>query len=399
MPGAVLQLTATGVQDAYLKENPEINVFKYSYYRYVNFATEVVELNLDYPVSFGGHTSVIIPQKGHLLSKIYLNIKLPVLEKVDGTYACWTDSFGYAIFSKPVELMINGVVVDRLYPSCLDMLNELTVSAKKKGLDFMILKPDIYRAQIYNATREVDLLVPLDFWFTKQYNMALPIVSMTNQEVKINFSFKPFTQVINYDGNIEPSEVSILGSKFFVEYIYLDDLILQQFSTQTHQYLINQTVYHGDEYISAGQALYNTKIDFKNPCKEILFACIDTQNLEINNHFNYSRDDEKPFVSQIGLLLDNKHRYDDFKPEYIFRHFYQNNVHSVISPKHFYTLPFSLECDQNQPQGALNLSRFDNVLLSLKLNENNPRTLLQIYGIVYNIVTIQNGALKLEWFN
>jgi hypothetical protein len=399
MPGAILQLAATGVQDAYLTENPEINVFKYSYYRYVNFATEVVEINLDNPVKFGSQTSIVIPPKGHLLSKIYLNIKLPVLEKVDGTYACWTDTFGYAIFSQPVELLINGVIVDRLYPACMDMLNELTSSSKKKGLDQMILKSDIYRSTLYNSTRDVELMIPLDFWFTKQYNMALPLVSMMNQEIKLNFYFKPFTQMINYDGNIEPIEVNIIDSNLFVEYIYLDDLILQQFTTQSHQYLINQIVYHGDEYISSGQTLYSTKIDFKNPCKEILFACIDTANLEINNHFNYSRQDEKSFVSQIGLLLDNKHRYDDFKPESIFRQFYPNNVHTVITQKHFYTLPFSLECDTNQPQGSLNLSRFDNVLLSLKLNENNPRTLLKVFGMVYNIVTIQNGALKMEWFN
>jgi len=399
MPGAILQLAATGVQDAYLTQNPEINVFKYSYYRYVNFATEVVEINLDNPVKFGDKTSVVIPNKGHLLSKMYLNIKLPVLDKVDGTYACWTDAFGYALFSQPVELLINGVIVDRLYPSCLDMLNELTVSAKKKGMDQMILKSDIYRAQVYNSNREVELMIPLDFWFTKKYDMALPLISMPNQEIKLNFHFKPFTQMINYDGMIEPSEIGIIESNFFVEYVYLDDLILEQFTNQTHQYLINQMVYHGDEYISSGQTLYSTKIDFKNPCKEILFACIDTENLEINNHFNYSREDEKPFLSQIGLLLDNRHRYDDFKPESIFRHFYQNNVHNVISQKHFYTLPFSLDADSNQPQGSLNLSRFDNVLLSLKLAESNPRTLLQVYGIVYNIVTVENGKFKLEWYN
>ena len=69
--------------------------------------------------------SCVIPKRGHLLSKLHLHISLPILEKTDGKYACWSDTLGYGIFDGPIELQIGGVVVDRLYPQFLDAWDEL----------------------------------------------------------------------------------------------------------------------------------------------------------------------------------------------------------------------------------------------------------------------------------
>ena len=44
MSPGLLQLQSVGEQDVFLTQSPQINIFKYSYYRYVNFATEVVEI-------------------------------------------------------------------------------------------------------------------------------------------------------------------------------------------------------------------------------------------------------------------------------------------------------------------------------------------------------------------
>lgn len=399
MAGGSLQITSIGIQDVYLTHNPQINVFKYNYYRYVNFATEIIELTLDNPVSFGGVSTITIPFKGHLLSKLYLNARLPVLQPNGGTYACWTDTIGYAMFNGPIQFLVNGTVVDQLYPTALDMLNELSTSTlKKRGLDHMILKSDMYRSTLYNAENKVDLNIPLDFWFTKSYQQALPLLSIVNQELKLNMTFNSFASLVNYDGN-EPIQKNVISSKLYAEYIFLDDTILDVFQAQKHQYIITQTVSHSPEYILENQTSYNTQLYFKNPCKELLFACTSVDNITNNNIFNYSRPDELPFISQAGLLLDNKHRFNDFQSEYVFRQIYPNNVHNVIPNKYMYTMPFSLECDSAQPLGSLNLSRFDNIQLSLKLNAGNPYCLFQIFGVMLNVLTIENGSMHFEWMN
>jgi hypothetical protein len=400
MVAGSLQLQARGIQDVYLTKDPEINVFQYNAFRYVNFANDLYKIPLRDQASFGSKTNVIIPKKGHLLSKLYLHLKLPVLNKVNGTYACWSDTLGYAIFNSPIELQIGGVVIDKLYPVCMDILDELSVSTNKLGHDRMILKSDTWRSNIHNSTKEVNLMIPLNFWFTKNYSMALPLLSMVSQEIQINFSFAEFSKVINYDGSIQPNYVNILDSNIFAEYIMLDDVILDVFQSQKHQYIITQMVYNGDDNIEANKTLFSTKLTFNNPCKELLFTCVDQNNYNYNNYFNYSRlSDEKPLISEATLMLDGRHRYDDLLPEFIFREYFPHIVHSVVPDKYLYIMPFAIKPEDDQPTGSLNMSRFDEITLNLKMNNNNPECKLYIFGIMYNIVTIENGVLTFEFVN
>jgi hypothetical protein len=398
MPAGILQLQAKGIQDVYLTKDPDISFFQYHYFRYVNFANDIYKLHLNQQAAFSTKTEIIIPKKGHLLSKLNLHLRLPKLIKQDGTYICWADTLGYAIFNGPIELLIGGVIVDRIYPVGLDILDELTKS--DNGRNRMILKSDNYRSNIYNAEREVNLMIPLDFWFTKNYSSALPLLSMTNQDIQVNFSFADFSNVINYDGNSTPTTVQILESNLYAEYIMLDDIILDQFQKQKHQYIIPQMVYNGDEIISANQSIFSTRINFQNPCKELLFCCVDSDSINNNNHFNYSRFyDESPLISHATLLLDGKHRYDDYMSENIFREFFPNIVHSIVPSKYFYVMPFSIKPEDEQPTGSINLGRFDEALLSLKMTQNNPSCKLYIFGIMYNYLTIENGMASFEWLN
>ena len=41
MVAGILQLISTGPQDVFLTVEPQINVFKYNYFRYVNFSTDI----------------------------------------------------------------------------------------------------------------------------------------------------------------------------------------------------------------------------------------------------------------------------------------------------------------------------------------------------------------------
>ena len=180
----------------------------------------------------------------------------------------------------------------------------------------------------------------------------------------------------------------------------LDDIILDNFQAQKHQYVITQMVYNGDDYIAQGQLNFNTKVNFNNPCKELIFCCVDDNNYSNNNYFNYSRrSDENPLIKEASLLLDGRHRYDNFLPEFIFRDFFPNIVHSVVPTKHFYVMPFAIKPEDNQPTGSLNIGRFDEVLLSLKMNPNNPPCKLYVFGLMYNIITIENGILTFEFVN
>jgi hypothetical protein len=396
MPPSVLQLQSIGIQDVYLTKDPQINVFKYSYYRYVNFATETLQLPLNESASFNKKTSCEIRKRGHLLSKLHLHLKLPALVKNGGTYVCWADSIGYAIFSDPIELEIGGVVVDRIYPQFMDIWDEFCNGIKQLGKNFMLGKSDIYVAGLHNANQPLDLLIPLDFWFTRRYNLALPLLSMYNQDIKINFKLRDYPNLIHYDGGT-PATANIIESNVYAEYIYLDEVIVEQFQTQKHMYIIEQTQYHEAESIPVNTSIFNTTLKFNHPVKELFFACAEKNLVDNNNYFVYSKsEDNTAIIYEASLLLDGQRRFDAL-PEFYYRCVFPDNIHSVIPMKYIYCMPFCLKPEDNQPTGSLNLSRFNDVILSVRVRGPNPECYIYVYAVNYNIVTIENGTFTLEF--
>lgn len=396
MSPSLLQLQALGEEDVYLTKDPQINIFKYNYYRYVNFATETVKLETNIVCDFGKRMTCEVPKRGDLLSKLHLHIRLPELVKKSGSYACWSDTIGYAIFSEPIELMIGGIVVDRLYPQFLNAWDEFTTGNQRLGKNLMILKSDVYSANFNNATKPYDLIIPLDFWFTKDYNLALPLLSMHHQNIKINFKLRNFEECINYDGGIPPDFVPIVTSSIYAEYVFLDDVIKTKFRNQKHTYLIQQVQYNEDEVIPANTLFYNTRIKMNNPCKEILFFAVEKQNSNNNNRFVYSKtSDNSPLLLSASLLLDGKLRFDNL-PEFYYRVIFPQSIHSVIPLKYICSMPFSIRPEDNQPTGSLNLSRFNDIMLTLN-TANTGEMNLYVFGISYNVVTVENGLLVMEF--
>ena len=130
-----------------------------------------------------------------------------------------------------------------------------------------------------------------------------------------------------------------------------------------------------------------------------MFCAVDINNYNTNNYFNYSRlSDSQPLISVVSLLLDGKHRYDYYLPEFIFRQFFPNNAYSVVPMKHQYLMPFAIRpSDTCQPSGSLNLSKFDTTTLNLIMNPGNPEVKLYIFGVVYNVHLIENNYMSFEW--
>ena len=390
-----LQLASAGLQDIYLTQQPSINWWNYVYYKYVNFGTEIIKLQLNEVATFNKKTTCIIPKKGHLLSNLSLHLKLPALVLESGTYLNWVDTLGYAIFAEPIELEIGGIVVDKLYPRSLDIQSELNGNANDIGKCASILKSDNVTSTKHNAERAIDIVIPLDFWFTKESSLALPLLSMHTQDVRINFKFKDFSKVVNYDGN-DPQPRAILDSNVFAEYIYLDDTIAEAFENKRHVYIIEQTQFNGDEIISANVTNYNSSIKFNHPIKEILFGCALKSNVDNNNHYSYNGLNDYPIISEASLMLDGRKVFDYF-PEVYFRTKLPQQAHTSVPMKYIYCIPFSLHPEKNQPAGSINFSNFNDPVLSLRLFPGNADAYLYTFAINYNIVIVEDGALRMEF--
>lgn len=398
MPGATLQLQATGIQDQYLlSEDLSDSFFEYGYHRYLNFATEIVRIPTNENMNWGKRTHSVIPRAGHLLSNLYMRITLPPLTITDGEWAGWSDTLGYSIFTH-LHLEIGGVVVERLEPQFLDMKFELENGTENHGRNNMILKSDTYVATQFNALVNKYLYVPLPFFFTKQYNLSLPISSLTNPQIRVYFGFKTFDESIHYDGATPPVYVDISNVELWGEYIYLDEVVLDEFENREHNFVVDSVQFNGVESIPPSLSSFTTRLEFNHPVREILFALVDKNAIDNNDHFNYNRySDEEPLLLGANMHLENVVRFENELPEDYLRSVFAFKQHSYVPNKRIYCIPFAMNTENNQPSGSLNFSRFNNISLNLRLNSANPEVFLYVFAVYHNFVTISNGAFYMQF--
>jgi len=105
MTGALVELVAKGVQDAYLTGKPEVSFFHQQYKRYTNFAQKPVQVNYAGTAGPSQQLSLKILNKGDLLGYIWMDMNPTYINGSTTTLSNIQDT----IF----ELYIGGQLIDR----------------------------------------------------------------------------------------------------------------------------------------------------------------------------------------------------------------------------------------------------------------------------------------------
>lgn len=223
MAGGLIQLVATGLFDLFLIHEPQITFFKVVYRRHTNFSTETILQNFTHNPDFGRRVTCILSRNGDLMRKMYLVVDLPSIpmfkdedNNVDSLFKfAWVRRIGYAIVRR-VEIEIGGELMDRQYGDWLNIWNELTIPDRKDRSNILGDVPEL--TDFTNGKKSYRLFVPLQFWFNRVTGLALPLIALQYQHVKLNLEIEEFdkvslitpTHVLNIDNdfvNFEPFEV------------------------------------------------------------------------------------------------------------------------------------------------------------------------------------------------
>ncbi|ARF09380.1 NCLDV major capsid protein [Indivirus ILV1] len=196
MAGGLIQLVAYSKQDIFLTNDPQITFFKIVYRRHTNFTLEVIPQNFLHHLDFGKRVSSVISRNGDLIRNIQLVIDLPSIPIFRNgnnndilTKFAWVRRIGYAII-KTVEVEIGGELIDRQYGDWLNIWHELTIS-DKVNLDKIL--GNIKELTDYTSGKKsYRLMIPLRFWFNRIAGLALPIVSLQYNNVKITVELNEF---------------------------------------------------------------------------------------------------------------------------------------------------------------------------------------------------------------
>jgi len=386
-----MQLVAYGAQDAFLTGNPEITFFKVVYRRHTNFAMESIRQNFNGSASWGSRATATISRNGDLISKCYLEAKLPTSDGKapnddENNLVDYCDSVGHKLI-KEVELEIGGQLIDRHYAEWLEIWSELTLPSEKvSGYADMVGKSD-FRHEKTTPKSGDTIFVPLQFFFCRNPGLALPLIAMQYHEVKLSFTFESATNCVKQNQDITPAAIS---PELWVDYVYLDTDERRRFAQVQHNMLVDQLQYNG------GSSSDTMDLTFNHPCKELVWVRQgDTSAFDFTCGSNNNQGGP---IESAMLKLNGHDRFEKRNGAYF--HLVQPYQHHTRCPsKYVYCYSFALSPEEHQPSGSCNFSRIDNARLILESNVDASVGTNKVFAVNYNVLRIQSGMAGLAFSN
>lgn len=463
MAGGILQLVrsdasgGSGSQMEYIIGNPEISFFKSVYRRHTNFAMEGIRQTfLTKPVleiNNRGSFTCRINRVADLLKEVFLSFTLPAIYSTDLHRFQWIENLSkYMIYSYSVHL--DTQTIDQRYGEWMDIWTELTMSNDKKNIydtlsgNISAVNSPLQRTKkvtirnnkiIYNyypigvegspSIPSHKYFMPLDFWFTKDPSLALPLVALQYQNLDITIEFRSlnelfqlydhiegkYVSLVNYNNksyhtpvtfsqfltphtvnNIPPSSLNSVDIDAYLEcnFIFLDTDERVQMAKGNNDYLIER-VFRVEQGGILTQGTIN--LTLQNPVKELIWVTRRSDAVINNEWSNLTNrrpsDSYYPIMKSARMLWNGMERIEDKPREYY--NLIQPYLHHTRGPRQgIYVYSFALNPEKNQPSGAFNASMIDRIQLYVT-NEQPENSTYEyeyiVYSVYYNIFRVVSG--------
>lgn len=444
--GGLLQLVAVGKQDMFLTGNPQISFFKMVYRRHTNFATESQPMYFDGTPNFGQRVTCLIPRRGDLLGRVYLDVTLPQIYDTSGNRLSYTNAIGHALIQE-ITFEVGEQEIDRQTGEWMEIWTQLTTPAgQREALNEMIgrvepynivdLKPGVNPTGGQQSDG-LHLLIPLQFYFCRNPGLYLPLLALQYSPIRINITLRPLQQLFWVPPPTPYPEdqpwmpacstqvsctTAIVNMMLWGDYVYLDVEERRKFVSASHEYIIEQVQYTPPYSITAQQTTATIPVEFNHPIKEFIFVAQRDAMDQRNEWFNYSNlgigeptpalvlpyvNSNAPagrldLISLGRLQLDGYDRFVDRIPQY-FRLEQPYEHHTTTPVKSFiYDYSFALRPEDAQPTGTMNASRIDSIVWQIQMNAalSNPlipawqqrgNCHIVVYAHNYNVFRVING--------
>ena len=377
MGGGLMQLVAYGAQDIYLTGNPQITFFKVVYRRHTNFSMESIGQTFNGTADFGRKVTCTVSRNGDLINRMYLEATLPTLGESDSN--TYVDNVGHALV-KSVEIEIGGQRIDKHYGDWLTIWNELSqTEGHYEGYKEMVSAP----------TGGL-VMVPLQFWFCRNPGLALPLIALQYHEVKINIEFASLADCLKDEDDM-PTIKTLANAQLYVDYVYLDTDERRRFAQVSHEYLIEQLQFTGDESWNG-----SIKLNFNHPVKELVW---------VEKEAGAKTGVFDNYYDRAQIQLNSHERFSDRTSDYFqLVQPYQHHERVPVG-KNINVYSFALKPEEHQPSGTCNMSRIDNATLKLWAPTSTSGTAptapanVKVFAVNYNVLRIMSGMGGLAYSN
>lgn len=401
MASGRVQVATTGLQDEFLTGTPDLTYFQKVFKRHTKFALELLDNPFDEEVDFGSEARCVIGRRGDLIRNMYLRIQLPAINEANVGY---TASIGNAIIDY-ADLLIGGKRVERITGEYMEIYDEMFISnSLQRGLWATVGKTNS-RTGLGPATTANgyprNFIVNLPFYFHRSDPLAIPLVSLERQEVEVVIKFRPWEQLLvspdqDYDiNNINPR---MINASLPVEYVFLSEDEQRWFRTRSFDYVITQLQM---QKIQTTEIENSMELKFINPVKELFFIIQNTSKIVSNiytgndwfDYFNSNTFVSNVQMDTLQLDFNNETMIDASVADNLFLGYVQPlNRHSRVPQRQIYNYSFSLDPENYLPTGQVNMSRINNKLLKINLNETTDgEREIRVYAKSYNVLRVNDG--------
>lgn len=351
------QLAAYSKENLPLNYKPDITFFKTIHKKHADFRIECINQYFLRYLTFKSKATTVISHNADLINKMYLVLKLPPIPPVinqetglidDKVRLRYCDFFSFKLI-KSIEFEVNGKIINTLkgeYMYTQYVLSNLSQRSEnnggKRSLDNML--GNIPQMTDFTVSKDsYKLWIPIDFWFTRHYQMAFPLcaLDMDNIHIKVNVELNTLEDILIYGPThyVTINESCIVYTKY--SYLY-------QYDPNGNIYAIIQYYFFDDI----------TKKLYFNPIKGSLSSTLDIVDhnnisstingdvLPSNIAFNYNMNMSNSYLAIDYIFLDKDERkyFEDNELVYVIDlvDYYKNN--NITNINNSFNLGFKNPC-------------------------------------------------------
>lgn len=224
----------------------------------------------------------------------------------------WIDYLGHYIFDS-VEFSMNNNTVEEINDQILQIYNHRNTNDNTiKELHRIIGHHHELRTPGQTILKNI-LYVPLPLCF-EHHTKALPIIALTNTQLAIKVKLKQLSQLVKKLPGISVKEKGKVKIELSASYVFLDLEMRKKFAVSRHEYLYDiKKCYKYTVDEMKGELMLN----YKNPCKEMLWFYIDQKLKDSNNTWNYTGIEQ--IIYDPDTIYDNNYMVDDDVKQYILK--------------------------------------------------------------------------------
>lgn len=388
MSGGIVQLVATGAQDAWLTGKPEVSFYRSSYKRYTHYAGSFERQLIQGAPAAGNISTIRFEKKGDLINVMYLIAKDPtgaVIPTID-----WTK-----VIDK-VELLIGGQIIDTQDITWMTQVEPVT-GAQNFSQRYL-------ENNSAGPKNSVAGFLPLKFFFCKDWNVSLPLVALQYHDVELRITWSTnLGSTLNNVVNTSTGGTATLAySSFLYEawanFVYLDQAEREYFANTPMDMLITQinrvpigtnnmqelALAHPTKFLAFQANNYTTA--YTNPTQIV------PSNYQFKTQINgVDVGDSRSMLQWMDV------------PQYYFTPYGYVHGNGTPAAAPVAIISYALDTSKLQPTGTLNFSRIDTYRIvapaGVSLSTLAGGAGRYFYAMNYNVLRIKDGMSGLLYSN